>query len=224
MGLCFNCGFLGHESRACTKEKIRDGRDSLYGDWLRAGYCKLNVNNNRNRPPSPPRRNRKENDGNRDTNQPLQPPHNSESETSQDNTDDHATIIENIEQQVIAFMGMYEIEAQFPNPSDSSFLNRDIMDLNCESGIEKDPEIIGDSLISVPILYEKQSLVENMPPASEALDELDLNSLSLDKQQQGKPQIRKWRKIKNPKVTSKAEMKHATNGVGNKRRKKVEPN
>ena len=68
---------------------------------------------------------------------------------------------------------MCEIESQFPNPSDDSFLNHDIMDLNCESAIEKDPEIIGDSLISVPILYEKQSLGENMPPASEALDELD---------------------------------------------------
>lgn len=45
---------------------------------------------------------------------------------------------------------MCEIEAQFPNPSDDSFLNHDIIDLNCESGIEKDPEIIGDSLISVP--------------------------------------------------------------------------
>lgn len=69
---------------------------------------------------------------------------------------------------------MCEIEAQFPNPSDDGFLNHDIIDLNCESGIEKDPEIIGDSLISVPILYEKQSLDENMPPAIEALDELDL--------------------------------------------------
>ena len=93
--------------------------------------------------------------------------------TSQDNTNDHAVVIENIEQQVTAFTGMCEIEAQFPNPSDDSFLNHDIMDLNCESGIEKDPEIIGDSLISVPILYEKQSLDENMPPAREALDELD---------------------------------------------------
>ena len=64
LGLYFNCGFLGHESKACMKEKIRDGRDSSYGDWLRAGYRKPNVNNNRNRPPSPPRRNREENDGN----------------------------------------------------------------------------------------------------------------------------------------------------------------
>lgn len=69
-----------------------------------------------------------------------------------------------------------------------------------------------------------QSLDENMPPAIEALDELDLNSLSRDKQQQGKPQIRKWRKIKNPKLTSKAETKHATSGVGNKHRKRLEPN
>ena len=224
LGLYFNCGFLGHESKACMKEKIRDGRDSSYGDWLRAGYRKPNVNNNRNRPPSPLRRNMEENDGNQYTNPSPQPPHNSEPGTSQDNIDNHATVIENIEQHVTAFTCMCKIEAQFPNPSDGSFLNRDAMDLNCESGIEKDPEIIGDSLISVPILYEKQSLDENMPPASEALDELELNSLSRDKQQQGKPQIHKWRKIKNPKVTSKVETKHATSGVGNKRRKNLEPN
>ncbi|KAK7821923.1 uncharacterized protein CFP56_037224 [Quercus suber] len=111
LGLCFNCGFLGHKAKACTKDKLRDGKNSTYGDWLRVGYRKLNDNNNINKPSSPPWRNTKENDGNQDTNPLLQPPNNSEPRTSQANTDEHATIIENMEQKVTVFTGMCEIGA-----------------------------------------------------------------------------------------------------------------
>nr|POE68751.1 hypothetical protein CFP56_45355 [Quercus suber] len=101
----------GHKAKACTKDKLRDGKNSTYGDWLRVGYRKLNDNNNINKPSSPPWRNTKENDGNQDTNPLLQPPNNSEPRTSQANTDEHATIIENMEQKVTVFTGMCEIGA-----------------------------------------------------------------------------------------------------------------
>ena len=32
VGLCFNCGLLGHESKFCLKVRQRDGEDSPYGD------------------------------------------------------------------------------------------------------------------------------------------------------------------------------------------------
>ena len=32
LGLCLSYGFLGHEAKACTKEKLRDGSDSPHGD------------------------------------------------------------------------------------------------------------------------------------------------------------------------------------------------
>ncbi|XP_023874189.1 uncharacterized protein LOC111986738 [Quercus suber] len=38
IGLCFQCGFLGHEAKACIESNSRDREESLYGDWLRAGF------------------------------------------------------------------------------------------------------------------------------------------------------------------------------------------
>ena len=76
----------------------------------------------------------------------------------------------------------------------------------------------------MPILYKQQSLDETIPLASEVLVESDLNCLSRDQQQHRMPQVRKWRKIKNPKATSEVETKHVASRVGNKRRNKVEIN
>ena len=39
LGLCFHCGLLGHESKSCTV-RLREGEETLYGEWLRAGLRK----------------------------------------------------------------------------------------------------------------------------------------------------------------------------------------
>ena len=35
-GLCFHCGLLGHEAKACKTTKLKVGEESPYGEWLRA--------------------------------------------------------------------------------------------------------------------------------------------------------------------------------------------
>ncbi|XP_050282316.1 uncharacterized protein LOC126723089 isoform X2 [Quercus robur] len=35
-GLCFHCGLLGHEAKACKPTKLKVGEESPYGEWLRA--------------------------------------------------------------------------------------------------------------------------------------------------------------------------------------------
>ena len=39
-GLCFHCGLLGHEEKACKTTKLKVGEESPYGEWLRAGFRK----------------------------------------------------------------------------------------------------------------------------------------------------------------------------------------
>ncbi|XP_050282321.1 uncharacterized protein LOC126723089 isoform X7 [Quercus robur] len=35
-GLCFHCGLLGHEAKACKTTKLKVGEKSPYGEWMRA--------------------------------------------------------------------------------------------------------------------------------------------------------------------------------------------
>ena len=39
-GLCFRCGFLGHEVKNCVKEKPSEQGEAPYGDWLKVGNKK----------------------------------------------------------------------------------------------------------------------------------------------------------------------------------------
>ena len=59
--LCFNCGLLGDEAKVCKSAGYREGGESPYGDWLRAGFRKPRVTT-WHQTPSPPRRNMDEAD------------------------------------------------------------------------------------------------------------------------------------------------------------------
>ena len=56
MGLCYNCGLLGHEAKGCNAGMRRQGEDSPYGEWLKAGSRKPKLYRN-HRPSSPQRQN-----------------------------------------------------------------------------------------------------------------------------------------------------------------------
>lgn len=55
LGLCFHCGLLGHKAKSCTNSIVRDGEESPYGEWLRAGFRKAKGPPGRKQP-SPPHR------------------------------------------------------------------------------------------------------------------------------------------------------------------------
>ena len=167
--------------RLVQKEKLKDGSNSPYGDWLRAGYHKQS-NKFKNKPPSPPRRNMEENDVSRNANLPLQPPTDSKPSTSRGKFGEHVTVMESVEQHVTTFTDACEIVGLSPNPLGGSLDNCVTMVLNCENEINQEIEIIGDSLVSVPYLYEQQSLDKTTPLASKVLVKLSMNSLSSDQQ------------------------------------------
>ena len=98
VGLCFNCELLGHESKVCLKVRQRDGEDSPYGDWLRAGFRKPR-DITRHKSPSLLKRNMEENDCRCDRSPLPQPPNNSVSipENPQANTNVHVTVIETVD-------------------------------------------------------------------------------------------------------------------------------
>ena len=34
LGLCFQCGLLGHEAKVCSTSVVTEGEELPYGDWL----------------------------------------------------------------------------------------------------------------------------------------------------------------------------------------------
>ena len=105
LGLCFNCGLLGHEAKVSKSAGYREGGESLYGDWLRAGFRKPSVIT-RHQTPSPSRRNMDEANGSNDRygrSQSSLPTICSEPGTSTGNPDDDAAVKEYGEQQLTIF-------------------------------------------------------------------------------------------------------------------------
>ena len=72
LGLCFHCGLLGYESKSCTV-RLREGEETLYGEWLRAGFRMPKFQQTR-APPTPPHRDR----GDTSDEAPPPPGHNPE--------------------------------------------------------------------------------------------------------------------------------------------------
>lgn len=223
MGLCSNCGLLGHESKVCLKLRQRDGEDSPYGDWLRAGFRKSN-DITRHKSPSPLNRNMEENYCRHDRRPPPQPPNNSVSvsENPRANIDVHETVMETMDQQLAIFTDLCENEVIVPNPSRSNFENTVVVALKDDSPIDPDPVIIGDNLFSVPISGKQQSLDVTISLTTEILGDTDLNAFPHDQQQAVKPKKRKWRKLKHSEAISKPHVEHVAIRVGEKRRNKVE--
>ncbi|KAL0008728.1 hypothetical protein SO802_010230 [Lithocarpus litseifolius] len=55
VGLCFQCGRVGHEATRCTHPHDETTQSRPYGDWLRAGI-KTRTDGSRGRTDSPPHR------------------------------------------------------------------------------------------------------------------------------------------------------------------------
>lgn len=66
IGLCFNCGKLGHKVKYCGNPKDVEGNGNQHGDWLKEGHRKQK-NGESQYHYSPPRWNAEENSKTRST-------------------------------------------------------------------------------------------------------------------------------------------------------------
>ena len=143
LGLCFHYGLLGHESKSCTI-RLREGEETPYREWLRAGFRRPKSQQTR-APPTPPRRDQG------DTSDGAPPPSDHDLETINPPLVIHVIngIDEGVTNMQPALITNKETSVSVP----IDFENGPIMMQTEFNGIEHNPENHGARLVSVPISY-----------------------------------------------------------------------
>lgn len=158
LGLCFHCGLLGHEAKSCTVG-LREGKETPYGDWLRAGFWRPKIQQTR----TSPRPSRQE-QGDTSARAPPSTCYTPEADTppSETHVSNGIAIDEEVTDIQLAIKRSKEISVSTQSVLENS---PDIMIHTNFNGIEHNPENHGSHLVSVPISY-----VENVESKdSEAL-------------------------------------------------------
>ena len=54
VGLCYQCGMLGHEMKDCSVQGSSQQAEKPYGDWLKAGFRRKDTGADRTKTNAPP--------------------------------------------------------------------------------------------------------------------------------------------------------------------------
>ena len=207
MGLCYNCGLLGHEAKGCNAGMGRQGDDSPYGEWLRAGSRRPKIYRTQ-QTSSPQQQNSTERANGQEPRERHAP------ETEIPVTD---SVLSGMD--VCVTDGQLELianqEEQIFHSSDTAGLDNDHNDHNdsmmrTERNFE-DPnpgnkgDLNGDSLISVPISYANSGSGKEENPRGSSEPTRDCN-MPRDLQKTGKTKEKKWKRrarVAQPNTTEK---------------------